>query len=357
MGKALGRKGATRYNPSMETNASENGTNTRQPVWSYKGYELRPSEFTTAMVHYYRAEIQRSNTWRTRLDATTNWAVITTGTAISFVLSNPANHHGVIILNILLITLFLWIEARRYRYYELWSLRTRHLETNFFAAMLVPPFAPQADFAESLAQSLIQPEFPISMLEAFGRRLRRNYIWIYIVLGFVWLLKLYIHPTIAVSLEEFFQRGAIGPVGGEIILGVGLFVTLAMILTALLTVRMTHATGEVLPKFSTEKHYPRTAPWIIPGVRGKREQFLVWIITDRPTEVAQKVMTQMKRGVTRLEGQGMYTGKERGVLMVALSVTEIAELKALVVQQDPAALVVVLPAQEIMGRNFKFNLR
>ncbi len=50
---------------------------TQEPVWSYRGYNLRSSEFTTAMVHYYRAEIQRSNTWRTRLDNTTNWAVVT----------------------------------------------------------------------------------------------------------------------------------------------------------------------------------------------------------------------------------------------------------------------------------------
>src|SRR5512137_2288806 len=130
-----------------------------EPVWHYRGYNLRASEFTTAMVHYYRAEIQRSNAWRTRLDATTNWAVIAAGAAISFALSGPANHYGVIILDTLLITLFVWIEARRYRYYELWSYRARLLETDFFAAMLVPPFEPSPEWGESLAQSLLQPEF------------------------------------------------------------------------------------------------------------------------------------------------------------------------------------------------------
>ncbi len=88
-------------------------------VWRYRGYKMRPAEFNTAMVHYYRAEIQRSNVWRTRLDATTNWAVIAAGAALSFALSSPENHYGVIILDTLLVTLFLWIEARRYRYYEL----------------------------------------------------------------------------------------------------------------------------------------------------------------------------------------------------------------------------------------------
>lgn len=75
-------------------------------VWAYRGYKMRPAEFNTAWVHYYRAEIQRSNTWRTRLDATTNWAVVTVAAAISFALSSPGNHYGVIILDIMLITLF-----------------------------------------------------------------------------------------------------------------------------------------------------------------------------------------------------------------------------------------------------------
>jgi len=67
------------------------------------------------MVHFFRAEIQRANVWRTRLDTTTNWAVVTTGVATTIAFS-PTGHHGVILLSTLLITLFLWIEARRYRY-------------------------------------------------------------------------------------------------------------------------------------------------------------------------------------------------------------------------------------------------
>src|SRR5437588_10372767 len=38
-----------------------------------------PQEFNTAMAHFYRGEITRANTWRNRLDTTTNWAVLTTG--------------------------------------------------------------------------------------------------------------------------------------------------------------------------------------------------------------------------------------------------------------------------------------
>src|SRR5262245_56273527 len=36
-----------------------------------------------ALAHLYRGEVYRSTAWRTRLDSTTNWAVVTTGIALS----------------------------------------------------------------------------------------------------------------------------------------------------------------------------------------------------------------------------------------------------------------------------------
>ncbi len=140
--------------PPLSPEAAFNET-----VWTYRGYKLRASEFTTAMVHFFRAEIQRANVWRSRLDTTTNWAVVTTGVAVSVAFAQQGNHI-VILMNLVLITLFLTIEARRYRYYELWSYRVRLMETDFFAAMLVPPFHPSADWAEGLAELFAASGFP-----------------------------------------------------------------------------------------------------------------------------------------------------------------------------------------------------
>ena len=36
-----------------------------------------------ALAHLYRGEVYRSTIWRTRLDTTTNWAVVTLGVALS----------------------------------------------------------------------------------------------------------------------------------------------------------------------------------------------------------------------------------------------------------------------------------
>ncbi|HXD12461.1 MAG TPA: YitT family protein, partial [Anaerolineales bacterium] len=58
------------------------------------------------------------------------------------------------------------------------------------------------------------------------------------------------------------------------------------------------------------------------------------------------------RGVTALSGKGMYTGQERSVLMCALTITEVHNLKSAVAKEDAKAFVVVSPAQEILGRGF-----
>src|SRR5260370_29171907 len=110
-----------------------------------------PAEFNSAMIHFYRGEVQRSNTWRNRLDTTTNWAVITAGATLSFVFSSPSNPHFVIPINSILVAIFLLMEARRYRYYEICSSRVRVLETGYFASILDPENTP---IDEACAQHL-----------------------------------------------------------------------------------------------------------------------------------------------------------------------------------------------------------
>ena len=329
-----------------------------EPVWTYRGYRLKTSEFVTAMVHLFRAEIQRANVWRQRLDTTTNWAVVATGATLSISFSQPNVHHGVIILNTLLVTWFLFIEARRYRYYELWSYRVRLMETDFFAAMLVPPFHPSPEWAESLAENLLSPSFPISMWEAFGRRLRRNYLWIFLMLFVSWIGKSYLFPQPALNVQEFIQRGAIGPIHGIVIITLGIVYHAFLLLIAIGTVGMTKASGEVLPRFGVESEHEeqvngserKERAWF--ASRQRRKQLLALIITDKTQAVANRILTDLKRGVTALQGKGMYTGNDRSVLICALTITEVHNLKSAVAKVDPQAFVIVSPAQEILGRGF-----
>lgn len=207
------------------------------------------AEFNTAMIHFYRGEVQRSNTWRNRLDTTTNWAVLTAGATLSFVFSSPSNPHFVIPINSILVAIFLLMEARRYRYYEIWSSRVRVLETGYFAQMLSPDdVEPDKAWAEHLASDLITPHFTISEWEAIGRRLRRNYLWIFALLALSWNLKVYLHPLPAHTFENFLDRATVGVVPGAVVFICGVIFNLAVVIFALGTVRLREATGEVLPR-------------------------------------------------------------------------------------------------------------
>lgn len=330
-----------------------------EPVWTYRGYRLKTSEFVTAMVHFFRAEVQRANVWRQRLDTTTNWAVVSTGATLSIAFSQPEIHHAIIILNTLLVLWFLLIETRRYRYYELWSYRVRLMETDFYAAMLVPPFHPSPEWAESLAENLLSPSFPISIWEAFGRRLRRNYIWIFILLYAAWVAKIGLFPQPVANLEAFIQRSAVGPISGEIMIGLGFGFYAFLTVVALATISMTRATGEVLPRFGEEAATAITSDgekrkglraFLAPPHR--RKQLMALIVTANAEAVSKRILTDLGRGVTALSGKGMYTGQERTVLICALTVTEVHNLKAAVSKEDPTAFVVVTAAQEILGRGF-----
>src|SRR5271157_1511639 len=89
-----------------------------------------------ALAHLYRGEVYRSTVWRTRLDSTTNWAVVTTGIALSATYSSAEASPLPMVLVGLLVCVFLLFEARRYRYFNVWRARARLLETDFYAPML-----------------------------------------------------------------------------------------------------------------------------------------------------------------------------------------------------------------------------
>ena len=224
---------------------------------------LTPGEFNTAMIHFYRGEVQRSNTWRNRLDTTTNWAVITAGATLSFVFSSPNNPHFVIPINSILVVIFLLMEARRYRYYEIWSSRVRVLETGYFAHLLAPENRPEDEaWTEHLAADLITPHFTITEWEAVGRRLRRNYLWIFALLALSWNLKVYLSPLPARDFDAFIERATVGVVPGWIVFVIGVAFNAAIFVFAIGTLRLREATGEVLPQHEFSlRPFKRMTSW------------------------------------------------------------------------------------------------
>ena len=84
-----------------------------------------------ALAHLYRGEMYRSTVWRTRLDTTTNWSVVTTGIALSVTFSSVQATPLPIVLISFLLAAFLLFEARRYQYFDIWNTRLRVIECMF----------------------------------------------------------------------------------------------------------------------------------------------------------------------------------------------------------------------------------
>ncbi|MEY2818256.1 MAG: YitT family protein [Chloroflexota bacterium] len=77
------------------------------------------------------------------------------------------------------------------------------------------------------------------------------------------------------------------------------------------------------------------------------------IVTSKPDEVTNRIMEDMERGVTWLEGKGGYTGNSRPVLYCVVSRAEVATLKAIVHESDPESFLVIGVAHEAWGEGFK----
>ena len=176
-----------------------------------------------ALAHLYRGELYRSTVWRTRLDATTNWAVVATGIALSVTFSSASASPLPLALVGLLVAVFLCIEARRYRFFDFWRMRAHVLEIQFFGPILRGQGVRiDNGWNEILYQDYNRPNLHISFVEAAGRRLRRNYGWIFTIQVVAYVGKLLIHPVPIESVAELWQRAAIGPIPGQLVLLAGL---------------------------------------------------------------------------------------------------------------------------------------
>lgn len=176
-----------------------------------------------ALAHLYRGEVYRSTVWRTRLDHTTNWAVVTLGIALSIAFSNNQASPLPLVLVGILIFAFLGFEARRYRYFNVWRARARWMETHFYAPMLRGEGLSNFDnWRTVLARDYCEPVYHISYLQALGRRLRRNYAWIFAIQGIAYYGKLAVHPTPIATWDHLWERAAVGPLPGKLMVVCGM---------------------------------------------------------------------------------------------------------------------------------------
>jgi uncharacterized membrane protein len=192
-----------------------------------------------ALAHLYRGEVYRSTVWRTRLDSSTNWAVVTTGIALSATFSSSEASPLPMVLVGLLVSVFLLFEARRYRYFNVWRARARLLETDFYAPMITGNgVRVDSGWTNLLAQDYVDPRYHISFARAIGRRLRRTYAWIFVIQAIAYYGKLAIHPEPLTNLAELWERAAIGPIPGGLVIAAGVLFHGGWAVFALITLRI-----------------------------------------------------------------------------------------------------------------------
>lgn len=90
-------------------------------------------------------------------------------------------------------------------------------------------------------------------------------------------------------------------------------------------------------------------------LEGPNSSHSFFIISDQSEEIARRIMDELDRGVTGLEGVGMYSGKEKRVLLCAVTRLEAMRLRRIVFSVDPRAFLISTKAHDTYGEGFKEN--
>ena len=86
-------------------------------------------------------------------------------------------------------------------------------------------------------------------------------------------------------------------------------------------------------------------------IAGFNSRKAVLIVSDRAEVIAEGIM-EVGRGVTFLHGQGAFTRRERNVVFVVVSLTQVAKIKLIANAIDRNAFMIIMAANEVMGRGF-----
>ncbi len=205
---------------------------------------------TTLLAHFYRASVMHADVWRQRLDATTNWAVVTTAAVITFAFGEAQAPHYVLLMALVFTFLFLVMESRRYQIYRVWEVRIRSLHQFVIAPALrgeAPgaggegrageseeedgeTMSPAAAGLAQIADHLASTRPRISLFQAAGYRIRRNYGPLFTIVLLAWLLKLWASPEPVSNLVVMVDRAAVGVVPGAwMFMSTGVFFIMAII--------------------------------------------------------------------------------------------------------------------------------
>jgi len=88
-------------------------------------------------------------------------------------------------------------------------------------------------------------------------------------------------------------------------------------------------------------------------LEGPNSAHSFFIISDRSDEIARRILEELDRGVTGLDGMGMYSQTQKRVLLCAVSRLETVRLRRIVFSVDPRACMISNKAHDTYGEGFK----
>lgn len=203
----------------------------------------------------------------------------------------------------------------------------------------------------------------------------KNFIWKSILANMLFSLSMFILPVSPVEKEDYLLAAVVG--GGLTGTGIGLvfaagystggtdllssilqkyipYYSVAGILFVLdaviiLAGALTFGIDRAIYAGIAVYFSSRIMDAILSGLRVGKQ---VFIISDSSREISQLIMDQLGRGVTELEGRGMFSGREKPVLLCVVGRRQIAKLLKIVRGADSAAFVIISEAREVLGEGF-----
>lgn len=93
----------------------------------------------------------------------------------------------------------------------------------------------------------------------------------------------------------------------------------------------------------------KVADFIVEGLNYSKA---FYIITDYSEEISKEIFEKLDRGATALKGKGMYTGKDKDVLLCVVNRAQVTKLKDIVYSLDNQAFIMVTTIHEVLGEGF-----
>lgn len=118
-----------------------------------------------------------------------------------------------------------------------------------------------------------------------------------------------------------------------------------LIIGALLIFDINIALYTILARYITNKVIDN----IMEGFNKKKT---VIIISEKHKEISNRIMTNPKRGITFLKGEGGFTGKNKEIIYCVVKLTQIAKIKQIVKDEDSRAFMTIIDTKEVLGKGF-----